>query len=609
VSEDEDEGVETGDEPASTTQEQDPDLSDNHSDSDENQAIPINQVTNELQPHTKSGRAVVVDEYEYDSSDEEDLRNTIGNIPVSWYENYDHIGYDSTGRKILKPKNNNSDEVSEFLRKAEDPYYWRSVRDKFTGEQVIITDADAETVKRIRKGFHPDPNFNPFPDFVDFFTHEQMIHPVTNRPETKASFIPSLSEKRMISKLVTKIKRAWQKPKVESKNKNKERFIFDQDIWAADPDPESKRAASRRRRYIPAPKVRPPHHRESYNPPPEFCATEEEIAKWKQKDPHKRPFLAQQFPNLRSVPGYAPLVKERFNRCVDLYMCPRVRRMRADVDPEDLIPKLPRPKDLQPFPTTMAIIYKGHEDVVRSISVEPKGEYFVSGSDDKTVKVWEILTGRCFKTFQFDAPVTCVAYCPMAEKSVVAVASGRNVYLLNIHVGQRDIANLTDEMFETKADDKATDSIASEWMTVSPENKADWSQGHRAVIKHRHEVGQVTWHAKGDYFAVVLPNGGNRSVIIHQLSKKRSQIPFSKSNGIIKCVLFHPSRPQFCVATDRAVRIYDLMKQELSKKLMTNCRTTSSMAIHPGGMCLFIAPDRVLIYDCYFRRQHHRRVT
>lgn len=26
------------------------------------------------------------------------------------------------------------------------------------------------------------------------------------------------------------------------------------------------------------------------------------------------------------------------------------------VDPEDLIPKLPKPKDLQPFPTTEAIV-------------------------------------------------------------------------------------------------------------------------------------------------------------------------------------------------------------------------------------------------------------
>ena len=29
-------------------------------------------------------KTAVADEYEYDSSDEEDIRNTIGNIPVNW---------------------------------------------------------------------------------------------------------------------------------------------------------------------------------------------------------------------------------------------------------------------------------------------------------------------------------------------------------------------------------------------------------------------------------------------------------------------------------------------------------------------------------------------
>ena len=54
-----------------------------------------------------------VDEYEYDSSDEEDIRNTIGNIPVNWYDEYGHIGYDVDGAPIRKPKR--GDELDQFL--------------------------------------------------------------------------------------------------------------------------------------------------------------------------------------------------------------------------------------------------------------------------------------------------------------------------------------------------------------------------------------------------------------------------------------------------------------------------------------------------------------
>lgn len=31
-------------------------------------------------------------------------------------------------------------------------------------------------------------------------------------------------------------------------------------------------------------------------------------------------------------------------------------RPQVNVDPEDLIPKLPKPKDLQPFPSTQALV-------------------------------------------------------------------------------------------------------------------------------------------------------------------------------------------------------------------------------------------------------------
>lgn len=95
---------------------------------------------------------------------------------------------------------------------------------------------------------------------------------------------------------------------------------------------------------------------------------------------------------------------------------------------------------------------------------------------------------------------------------------------------------------------------------------------------------QVTWHGKGDYFATVVADNSNMQVLIHQTSKRWSQNPFRKSKGLVQCVLFHPIRPYFFVATQRYVRVYNLLKQELTKKLMANCKWVSSMAIHPAGM-------------------------
>ncbi len=60
------------------------------------------------------------------------------------------------------------------------------------------------------------------------------------------------------------------------------------------------------------------------------------------------------------------------------------------VQPEDLLPQLPKPKDLQPFPTTQAIVYQGHKSYVRSISVDPSGQWLVSGKVTSSFDLWPI---------------------------------------------------------------------------------------------------------------------------------------------------------------------------------------------------------------------------
>lgn len=48
-----------------------------------------------------------------DTSDEEEIRNTVGNIPLEWYDEYSHCGYDIEGKKIPKPLSAGKDEVTQ----------------------------------------------------------------------------------------------------------------------------------------------------------------------------------------------------------------------------------------------------------------------------------------------------------------------------------------------------------------------------------------------------------------------------------------------------------------------------------------------------------------
>lgn len=225
--------------------------------------------------------------------------------------------------------------------------------------------------------------------------------PLRNFPEHKRSFLPSKDEARQVSKLVHALKMGWIKSTAEMKKereeKNKEPQFYM--LWQSDDQAEEMR---RIHKHIPAPKRHLPGHAESYNPPPEYLFDNREVKEWNKlkATPWKRKlhFIPQKFNSLREVPAYPKYIKERFQRCLDLYLCPRAYKMRLTIKPEELVPQLPNPKDLRPFPTKMSMVFNGHTDMIRSITAEATGQYIASGGDDMSLKS-ELLDSKYTRHF------------------------------------------------------------------------------------------------------------------------------------------------------------------------------------------------------------------
>ncbi|KAM6974311.1 ribosome biogenesis protein bop1 [Tautogolabrus adspersus] len=162
------------------------DSDDEEEEEDNDEGLKAEQKQDQQEEEEEGEREEKEDEYKYDSSDEEDIRNTVGNIPMDWYKDFPHIGYDLDGKKIYKPIRN-KDELDDFLDKMENPDYWRTVQDKQTGSDVVLSDEQVELVKRLQMGHFGDVNFNEYQPQVEFFSQDVMLHPVTNRPADKRS--------------------------------------------------------------------------------------------------------------------------------------------------------------------------------------------------------------------------------------------------------------------------------------------------------------------------------------------------------------------------------------------------------------------------------------
>uniref|UniRef100_UPI001EAEB52E ribosome biogenesis protein bop1-like n=1 Tax=Oncorhynchus gorbuscha TaxID=8017 RepID=UPI001EAEB52E len=151
----------------------------------------------------------------------------------------------------------------------------------------------------------------------------------------------------------------------------------------------------------------------------------------------------------------------------------------------------------------------------------------------------------------------------------------RTVLLLNPSLGDRLVVSSTDQLitaYEPPEEDK------EQAVTWALSEGLEHNKGHRLTLTHPKAVKQVVWHGKGDYLSSIMPdNSSNLQVLIHQVSKRRTQSPFRKNKGLVHATC----------------GVYNLIKQELTKKLMTNCKWISSMAIHPGGDNLICGS-----YDC-----------
>ena len=67
----------------------------------------------------------------------------------------------------------------------------------------------------------------------------------------------------------------------------------------------------------------------------------------------------------------------------------------------DLTKKILDKKELvKTFEFKPFLMEKGHSHSVTSIAISPDGKYIVSGSDDNTIKIWDIKTAECLNTLE-----------------------------------------------------------------------------------------------------------------------------------------------------------------------------------------------------------------
>lgn len=588
----EDERSSSGDneDPSESEGEEQDDDEDTSSDDDLHIFPRAKTVVSDITGQPKKVYPEIEPDYDSDSSTE-DAPNRVGNIPLHWYDDLPHVGYDVDGKKVLKPAR--GDELDKFLKTVDDPSAWTSAFDKNTQTDRPLTSEELDIIRRLEALENPDANYDPYQPTVEWFTGKgkEEIMPLSAAPEPKRRWVPSKWEKQKVMKIVRAIRQGRILPSKPKTTSSQPQFFA---IWNDEP-------SSSNTPPLPAPKLRLPTHSESYNPPEEYLPTEEERKEWEatDKEDRERDYLPQKYSSLRLVPAYDQFIQERFSRQLDLYLAPRIQRVKLNIDPNSLIPKLPSPNTLRPFPNYKSLSFAHVRGRVRCGSVSPDGAWVVSATEEGVVCLWEVIVGREVKRWSLDEKVNAVDWCPRTDVNFFVVGTEEKIrFFIPPNLSPAILTATRTLLNPATLPSQPATASSVKWVDLPKVPTLDSPLLSIELPPSSGLVKQIAWHRKGDYFATVSSGGGQGGVWIHQVSRRHSQAPFKKIKGSVQLVLFHPLRPHLFVATQRYVRIYNLSEQKLLKMLTPGIRWISSMDVHPSGDHLIVGGyDRKL---CWF---------
>lgn len=103
--------------------------------------------------------------YDSDDSDVADAANTIGNIPLTFYDSYPHIGYDINGKRIMRPAKGEA--LDALLDSIDVPKGWTGLTDPATGKPLNLSQDELEILRRIQTNEMPEEGYDPYPVSYD----------------------------------------------------------------------------------------------------------------------------------------------------------------------------------------------------------------------------------------------------------------------------------------------------------------------------------------------------------------------------------------------------------------------------------------------------------
>jgi len=225
---------------------------------------------------------------------------------------------------------------------------------------------------------------------------------------------------------------------------------------------------------------------------------------------------------------------------------------------------------------------KGHEHFVRSVTFSPDGRHILSGSRDKTLKLWDLKTGNCLRTFAgHDGNVKSVTFSPDGRYALSG-SSDQTMRLWNLATGvcmrtfkghKFDVASVAFSPDGRLAVSGSGDKTLRLWDVATGVRL-------RTFLGHDRGVLSVVFSPDGRY---VLSGSFDKTLRLWKVGTGGCLRTFEGSSWNVESVAFSPDGHFALSCSEKTVMLWEVESGECIRTFEGHTDWITSVAFSPNG--------------------------
>jgi len=233
-----------------------------------------------------------------------------------------------------------------------------------------------------------------------------------------------------------------------------------------------------------------------------------------------------------------------------------------------------------------ATIFQGHEASVNSVAFAPDGQTIVSGSDDKTIRLWDLQGNAIGSPFQgHEASVNSVAFAPDGQ-TIVSGSGDKTMRLWDLQ------GNAIGTPFQGHESSVRSVAFAPDGQTIvsgSDDNTIRlWDLQGNAIGSpfqgHESSVRSVAFAPDGQ---TIVSGSADNTIRLWDLQGNAIGSPFQGHESSVMSVAFAPDGQTIVSGSyDNTIRLWDLQGNAIGSPFQGHESSVSSVVFAPDGQTI-----------------------